>query len=440
MENRVHPADEQPIKKSGKRRIIDESKKRDVIANEMQDSRDVKNVFKKYPLLPYAGDNIKSGDSLMQFFFTLAKLSVTDGSCIHRIGEFVIGDKIKIKNISDEFITEEEVEVTTENVTKFKEVIQKGKIEEGSFGEMGFELYKQFKICGHCAILLSFYTTGDIKTFTLRVLDNNNYRILLDKEKRVTDYFVISEKWEEKYLDKNPPKIVGKFPLITEDKVKGVEHTIIYAKHGTKHYGRPDSIFGTQYKYSESQNVDYRITQTDNRWTGDLIIEAEQGDPNTNQMMDVQTYENNFSNKSENPLSVFYTERPFGAGPLFVYQLTPNSNENWYKTIGAEDRIAIISSHGWSERLLGHPVSGGINGNSYFFELYTKLPLIDKHKNFVLRSINTALTAIFKFIDPSIVGLGIDFYSTIIEKVKTLNFDDSNNNAKGSNQMESAQK
>jgi hypothetical protein len=222
--------------------------------------------------------------------------------------------------------------------------------------------------------------------------------------------------------------------------IAGVSHTIIYGKQGTKHYGRPDSIFGTQYKYSEIQNVDYRIMQTDNKWTGDLIIEAEQGDPNSNPMLDVKTYDENFTNKSENPLSVFYSERPAGSGPLFVYQVKPNSNENYYQVVGKEDRLAIIGSHGWSERLLGHPATGGINGNSYLFELYTKLPIINKNKNFVLRYLNIAITEILKHIDPTIVGLGIDFYSDILEKVKNIDFNANNNNSTGSNQIQPDEK
>lgn len=408
--------------KSKKRTMSKSLEKRDPIALEIKDNSKIQNVFKNFPIYPYAGTSNNSAHSLMSFFYRLARLSKTDGSCIKRISEFVIGDGVRVEMIDDEFIDETDLSVSDEVKNKFKEVIRSGIIHEHTLTKLGEKLFYNYKVTGDYFLMLTLKETLGVKSYELKVIHNEDIKYMIDANKNPIDLFAISPVWEDKYLKDNPPTIIHKFPMFT-DFGNGVNATIFHTQNGGNRHGRPDTMEVTPYKYSEFQNVDYRIKQTDSGWTGDLIIEMGQGDPESNSVLsgatsNVKDFEDNFTNKSDDPLSFFITERPHGADAMVVHQVKPNTKEAFYKTVDELDSEAIIGAHGWSSRLLGKAVSNGLSDTVYIEELKTKIPMIKGLRKGLLFDINNAITEIMKWMEPSLIGVGINYSSLLLEKIE----------------------
>jgi hypothetical protein len=422
--SKENPIDSMTIKVSSKKRSVQNTlHRKDPISIEVTDNRTIQNLFKKYPIYPYSGTNHNSGYSLLSFFYRLARLSKTEGSCIKSISDYVIGDGVKVEFIDDEFVDiDDEKQVSKDQKKLFKETIRRGKIQEQSLSNFGTELFKNYKITGDYFFMLILKESLGLKSFELKVVKNTDIMYLIDENKNPIDVFAISPVWDDKYLRDNPPLIVDKYPMFSEFE-SGIKATIFHNQNGGNRHGKPDSIETTLYKCAEFQNINYRISQTDNAWAGDLIIEMEQGDPENNSGigdggLSSTTFEDNFTNKSDNPLSAFITERPSGAGNMFVYQVKPNSREQFYKIIGDIDREAIASSHGWSMRLLGTPVSSGLGSNEYSDDLRSKIPMIKKQRKNLLFNINIAITEIMNWMQPSLIGLGINYSSSVLDKLE----------------------
>jgi hypothetical protein len=233
-----------------------------------------------------------------------------------------------------------------------------------------------------------------------------------EKDNKPSNFWAISQVWTEDHLKTNDPEIVSEYPEYSL--INGTQQTIFHYKNGGYVYGRPDTIQASLNKYSEFQNLDYRIKNTDNKFTGELIMEAEGRDPNGPELTP-QKYDQNFTNKGEDPLSLMYSERPYGSRPLFVYQVKPNTNSTYYVEIGNYDALQIIKSHGLTEKLMGESKGTGIAGSDFLKELATRLPLIRNHQNKILFNINKAITEIMNFMEPSLVGNGIDFSSKLLD-------------------------
>ncbi len=401
--------------------------RRDPILEECTDGEDLTNLFKTYPILPFAGTNDASGHSLLKFFYALHRNSPTDSACVNMICDYVIGDGVVIERINDEFIDDWELTpISNEQKTKFKQVISSGRIEGNILG-LGRKLLSELKIVGNSYQILSLIETNGQRTFELKTVTQDQVFYLVDKvTKKTTDYIAISPKWEEDYLKKNTPLILRKYPYFVETQ-KGVLTTIIHTKNGGNIYGRPDSMSASAYKYREFQDSDYLIKQTDSAWVGDLIMEVEAGDPeNDSELGNAAKIEDNFTNKSENPLSFLYMERPKGASPAVFYQVKPNTNEKFYEVAGKMSAQMIIKTHGWSEKLLGEASPSGLSGNTYIDELKTKIPLINNLRKRILFDMNLAIENIMKFMSPDLVGIGINYYSNVLDNVEEQTNEKSN--------------
>ena len=393
--------------------------RRDPILEECTDGKDLTNLFKNYPILPFAGTNDASGHSLLKFLYALHRNSPTDSACVNMICDYVIGDGVVIERINDEFIDDGEMEViSNEQKNRFKEVIGLGRIEGNILG-LSRKLLSELKVVGNAYLILSLIETNGQRTYEIKAVSQDQAFYMVDKEtKKTTDYIAISPKWDEDYLKLNTPLVLRKYPYFVETQ-KGVLTTIFHTKQGGNIYGRPDSMAATTYKYREFQDADYLIKQTDSAWVGDLIIEVEGGDPeNDSELGNAQKMENAFTNKSENPLSFLYMERPKGATPMEVYQVKPNTNEKFYEVAGKMSAQMIIKTHGWSERLLGEAAPSGLSGNSYIDELKTKIPLINNLRKRILFDLNLAIENVMKFMAPEMVGIGINFYSNVLDNIE----------------------
>ena len=198
--------------------------------------------------------------------------------------------------------------------------------------------------------------------------------------------------------------MVTGYPEFTTDE-NGVTRTMFVLKSGELDYhGRPKSENGTVYAYREVQDSIYLTKQAAGNFSGQLIIEVEGGqetDAIDNEGAQgagfedfAHRFENNFSMKAEKPQSVLITERPYGAGEMFVFQVKPNTAENWYDVTGEIAIGHITRAHQVTPRFIGKESSNGFSDNAYLMDYLTNVePTINTLRETIITFTNTIINA-----------------------------------------------
>jgi hypothetical protein len=70
---------------------------------------------------------------------------------------------------------------------------------------------------------------------------------------------------------------------------------------------------------------------------------------------------------------VLISERPYGSGEMFVFQVKPNTNENWYEVTGDIAMGHITRAHGVTPRFIGKEASNGFSENAFLMDYLTNV-------------------------------------------------------------------
>ena len=373
-------------------------------------------IFRKYPMLPYAGVRDNSRDGLLNLLYDMYELSPTHGSCINSILDFIVGDGIMFAKITDEYIGLNDTPINDNLKTVFADLFR-GKV-NGNFYDLSNNVALDFMKTGNGYINLVLIETLGVRSFFIESIQQLHIRRLMEFG-NVLDEYVISEYLaDDNYLMKYPPRFVAKYPNFTETE-RGLE-TIIQIKEGQNVYGRPDWLCSLYNQYAEFSVLDSRIKAAANDFLPRVLIESEQGDPNAPKgLLDVDDYESNFTNKSDNPLMAVFSERPHGTGKMEVVQIKPTGGEGFIRTINDIDEAKIIGSHRWSKKLLGHEVKAGIGGTDIEQELTIRKTMIFKKRNKIANGINTAIRECTNWIGAAeLQDVGIWYYSNLLDAEK----------------------
>ena len=228
--------------------------------------------------------------------------------------------------------------------------------------------------------------------------------------------------------------------------------TVFHLKAGqNKWYGRPESEGADLYKYREVQDSVYVIRQSAGNFVGQLIIEVEEDDPTNNPAINdedakragfdsfVERMEDNYTNKGDDPSSVMITSRPAGGRPMFVFQIKPNTNENWYKVTGEMSEQRILRAYGLTLRFMGFDASTGFSSDTFIADYVMNVePVLTEKRNTLMEFSNRILTTIWEVAGRMEMNdFSINFKSPItsqIEQFKTMqtNGGSNLNNSSGS--------
>ena len=189
------------------------------------------------------------------------------------------------------------------------------------------------------------------------------------------------------------------------------------------------------------QDEVYLITQTDNNFTGQIIIEVEDDNPefadedaqDAGFDNEADRFIENFSNQSEDPLAVLFMKRPYGSKEMKVEQIKPNTNEKWYETNYQMSRAKIIELNQWSAKLLDDSTATGLNSGEAFLNVLKKmLPVIRSHQNNIDSTPNIALEAIIEYFNkPQFAELRLKSQSPYKEILNETEEDDNTTNSDG---------
>ncbi len=378
------------------------------IAQETADSKKLKELFKGYKLVPYAGTSAESSHSLLRWYRMLAKLSPTNAACINKKLTYAVGGKAQFVRAQDpEYdlkteispLSNTEIETYLSNI---KEVFE--------FPDGGITAYHncaghEYMESGNAFVEVAFTTVLGVSKVSFRVI-NFDHVLYVATNPGEARKIAISPIWDDEYLRKHEPRILPIFPVMLND--NGIERTVFHLKNGSNEwYGRPPAEGADIYKYREVQDSLYVTRASANNFTGKVILETEDDDPNSNAVIDdagsheagfdnfAARFRENYTEEGDDPQSVVLTSRPHGARPMFAFQIKPHTNESWYKETGAIAKYHILQNHEVTPRFLGEDVSNGFSNDTYLSDYILNVePTIDKLRsticNFTNRIFNEA--------------------------------------------------
>lgn len=355
------------------------------IPEQIKDKDEYREFFKTYKdvFIPYAGTDRHTSNGLLGFLLSLPDLSPTKNSVIESKAFYSLSGKIKIsKKIDPEFMVEREDQQPGADEAQIfidflKELDLRGVDGQPiSIRDWANIRLSHIETCGNFYYLVSKSVLAGSRAIQFRIIppDECLYLATKDEEGQV---IAVSKYWTEDYITRNPPKMYAVYPESLTDE-SGVERCMVHEKTrsgDTRWYGRPRDMGSLSYQFLEYQNADYLNKETEGGFTGKVFIEVEEAETGSiisdedsqqdgyDSMAD--QLELSFTNKSEDPMSIFFTTRPSGARGAVVDQFAANTSENWYKIINEEAERQILKTHNWPKKLLGLTEATGLSTNEF---------------------------------------------------------------------------
>lgn len=380
------------------------------IPAELTDPRELETVFQKYRLVPFASKDEHTGHKLLYWYLMLAQLSPMNAACIEKIKKYVVGSKAIVEAGEDpEFDTgEEKRPVTTAESIAYRDTLNEIVTYEGGIRKFHQNLQWSYDATGNAWVEASYSQVNGQIRFNLKYRKTTQvlYKATLPGEMRVA---AISPVWKDDYLRKYPPALIPLAPNFAKG-ADGVFRTMFHLKAGQNEwYGRPESEGADLYKYREVQDSIYTIRQSAGNFVGQLIVEVEDDDPTNNPAINdedakragfdsfVDRMEENYTNKGDDPSSVIVTSRPVGSRPMFVFQIKPNTNENWYKVTGEMSEQRILRAHGLTLRFMGFDASTGFSSDTFIADYVMNVePVLNEKRNTLMGFSNKILSLIWE--------------------------------------------
>lgn len=381
------------------------------IPSEVADSDELKKVFAQYDLVPYAGTTLNSGDTLLWWYIALSKLSPTWGTCINKIGHYAFGTRMKLEYTKDpNFDTGMDVKPvspadSTRYFTEFGSIFNK--YQGGTWADWFKLIQHSRKTTGNVFVELTFAEVNGQYSATVRFHPTVNckYKNTVPGTPKIV---AVSPCWDLEYLNRKPPALIPKYPQWVEQ--NGVRRTMFHLKNGTNEwYGRPESDFTDMSKYQEAQNSMYLIIQAQNQYVGSLILEAEDGAGAGEAFIDddgarkagyesfIDQFEKNHTMKGDDPSAFMVFARPIGSRPMFVFQVQPNTNENWHKIMGEIKRDEIMRGEGCTPSFLGIQTSTGFQSEPFVDDyVFNMEPVIYNNRETETNFINGIISEVWK--------------------------------------------
>lgn len=380
------------------------------IPEQLKDPDDLKELFVKYKLVPFAGLDNGTGHKLLDFFRYLRTYSDTHGACIESKLEYSFGGKAKIVYDSDDFFEfkQEEKEVPLNIAQNFAAYARTINWDNSTIRQFVENAMDPWLWSGNYYVELVHTQTAGIWKTSAYVHQPEHCLYLLTEEEEQR-YIAISIKWDQDYLLRHKPRVVPVFPAYSfED---GSYRTLIHEMHGNyPWYGRMSAMSGILPIYNEIQISNFMVKHADANFMAQVFIELEDGDGEVDNLMDdkeamnagfenaMDRFEQNYTAKGDNPSAMMVTSRPHGAKNAFVHEFSPKTNENYYEKVSDINSKKIIKAHNWSKRLMGDDVANGLSTNVFLDEFSIKnVTTIRKLQLLGNWLVNTVITEAMKF-------------------------------------------
>lgn len=360
----------------------------DPIGEEIVDSDQIAKTFDVFPLVPF----FDNSDSFALYLRKLREQSVTHGSCISSIGDFVMGGEFEVvrKSVAGAFNSElADIAVGAEDFYRYIDFC------EGLWPNCGVSdlvdvasgLYENYKTYGNCLMRIDLVPVFGKMHVRISNIDFDNWRWVHtgnDLEKKVA----ISESWDWDFVSRYKLEIINHWPYVT-DKPNGQKSTVIFGRNralSRKWYGLPDSVASLRSQMLELQLMDSLNTGYATDFTGQVFFEfsskagfnqSEDLAPNgamntgvtTNDLQFANDLRQFYSKDSSSKRRVLWRRKHSDVDRTRVTQFTTDGRYKLDEFVSNEAKIKIIRSHGWHEVLLGDSTRGKLGQGKEIPEL-----------------------------------------------------------------------
>ncbi len=368
----------------------------DPIAEECSDPKQLNNWFRKNEYIPYAGYRHDSQHTVLRFIDNLASLSPTLGGVINSIYYNCFGGKINIKKVIDpdfDLGEQNQSELPINDKVNFLNWIKTFDLSGRDWSSLRASLFRSLKSNGNAWLEVRIYKAMDQTKTVFKFHPTKN---CLYKVPTLFDYktVAISKSWETRYLKENPPEEIPVFPMYEKEKDGSIRTMIHYKLGENDFYGRPDWWPCSYDAFLEIKNKEYLLKAAHNNFTGKVFMEFSDDLGNSTMTDDEDAQKAGFKNAHErlaqnwtdhgdDPTSIIITTRPNSATPALIHEFNINTNHDYYKALDLIATDKIITTNGWSRKLMGLDSATGLSTTAFIDELKTKMPLIENFQGIV---------------------------------------------------------
>lgn len=382
-------------------KFLDVTEMNPPIKDVIQDTKEVRKFFEKFPYIPYSGADRLTSHNLVCRLEEMGTISGTKGAINTSINRYAFGAKIMLmKGIesNDFYIGNEQQELTSEEARQEVEFLETLNLYGKTHRELTEELSTLYLNTGEFFLELIMDEVKGVRFFGMSSIMPSK---VCEKYTEDTGRIIgVSERWDYVYCKKNKPTDYALYPEVTEHK-DGSLRTVIHVKNGCKRRGRPSDISSFTDQYNEYKLKEYLSKAIAGNFMGQVFLEIE-ADKTNNPFGDKQAkmmghkstlemIEDTLTNRGNKPTSILAMTRPKGASKMEVEQIAPNTNEKFYCKIQDQLRKSIIESNGWSEALISMSQASGFNSEMYkdIFNIISATTILS-HQETIATPINTA--------------------------------------------------
>jgi len=417
--------------KKNKARFLDFGDMVSPIKGVLQDTKEVRKFFEKFPYIPYSGADKITSHRLVCKLQEMGDLSSTKGAIMNSINCYSFGAKIGLyKGEDTEFdMGEESTPLEGEERQSYRDFLRRIELYGETYNGITEKISNLEQTTGEYFIECILDEVEGERFFGMSIVEPAKVceKFTNAGEPRV---FGISDRWDYTYCKKNPPRDIPAYPNVEKQK-DGTLRTIIHVKNGCKRRGRPRDLATFTDQHNEYHLKEYLSKAIGGNFMGQVLIEIEdsaKGNPFGQEAAEQSGYadpldliEQNWTNRGEKPTSVIAFTRPKGARPVTTKQFSPNTNEKFYCKVLAELRGGIIEGNNWSEALIRMSHSSGFNSEMYkdIFSILSATTIL-KHQERTATGPNLALNIASEWLEEDQKGNQIKYISPIQTLLKQI--------------------
>lgn len=402
------------------------------------DDKQVNGAFKKYPIIPYAGENEITSHRMCSVLYNFRELSTTYGGILNDLKSYALGRKVEIKKVEDSIfdIADEEI-ISSEEQRKFNDFIRQNFIfHQSNVLSLAYWLHDSRDSTGQVGVEIIRKTILGKTTITFKYHKPMNYVFL--KGKTIGEEVAISPKWDEDWLKDHPPLFVPLYPNIEKGK-DGFERTFYFNKNGAELYGRPNDLSCLPDKYNEYKLKQYLTKKNKKLWLPDVFIETQDsaaGGFTNDEKAKGAGYRNskhrieqNFTNSGDDASTFMITNRANDAEETFIHEFQGLKNSKEVMNYRLMFKEAICEANGWARALLEMQGTTGLSTNM-FLDLFAikQVTKVAETQMIVETMMNDLFGIGFKLMNAE-TDKGIKFTSPLKKLIEDYNA----RNSKGNN-------
>jgi len=360
-------------------------KVKNITPQQLKDTRKLRNFYKEFNLIPYAGASTYTSHKFLKFLCDLYDLSGSHANCINDLIRWCFTGELDIVEKKVEGLKQERNGIGLSQKIEIAGLMKELGLSLVDIIRLTSELFREFKKTGNAYLHYKEVQVGSTKKVFLYVVHASNAMYLNTKDNEPRAIVISKNFFEGTFSNDEPPHLVRVYPEFSNTSTG--RETIIHLKYKRDEsdwYGRPETLHVTHWKvvewYSALHSV--KVNKSENVSTVGFAVQ----NPDPNALTTGESAEDHLKKFKKGLLdastnrgsvekvdSMFVFGYPHGGKPPEMYQIPISRDVNYSKYSIETASDYIYAAHHWSKILNGFErARGGIGGNVLIDEFITK--------------------------------------------------------------------